>query len=118
MNDYLYGNSAVGASEGTRVYEDEKEIAAIFGRSNMLLVMYPNTSMVTEKHCPGSLRIFLCKSVTSMANTLPEGIPEEFLPYSLTNELHRGDKGRMLVYIRTKTESREAFQDTGRLKKL
>ena len=55
MNDYLYGNSAVGASEGTRVYEDEKEIAAIFGRSNMLLVMYPNTSMVTEKALSGEL---------------------------------------------------------------
>ena len=53
-----------------------------------------------------------------MANTLPEGIPEEFLPYSLTNELHRGDKGRMLVYIRTKTESREAFQDTGKIEEI
>ena len=116
MNDYLYGNSAVGASEGTRVYEDEKEIAAIFGRSNMLLVMYPNTSMVTEKALSGELEdLPYVKSVTSMANTLPEGIPEEFLPYSLTSELHRGDKGRMLVYIRTKTESREAFQDAGQI---
>ena len=119
MNDYLYGNSAVGASEGTRVYEDEKEIAAIFGRSNMLLVMYPNTSMVTEKALSGELEdLPYVKSVTSMANTLPEGIPEEFLPYSLTNELHRGDKGRMLVYIRTKTESREAFQDTGKIEEI
>lgn len=119
MNDYLYGNSAVGASEGTRVYEDEKEIAAIFGRSNMLLVMYPNTSMVTEKALSGELEdLPYVKSVTSMANTLPEGIPEEFLPYSLTSELHRGDKGRMLVYIRTKTESREAFQDTGKIEEI
>lgn len=119
MNDYLYGNSAVGASEGTRVYEDEKEIAAIFGRSNMLLVMYPNTSMVTEKALSGELEdLPYVKSVTSMANTLPEGIPEEFLPYSLTNELHRGDKGRMLVYIRTKIESREAFQDTGKIEEI
>ena len=53
-----------------------------------------------------------------MANTLPEGIPEEFLPYSLTSQLHRGDKSRMLVYIRTKTESREAFQDAGQIEQI
>ncbi|MEI3281701.1 MAG: hypothetical protein V8R61_02805 [Enterocloster sp.] len=41
MNDFLYGNSAVGASEGTKVYEDEQEINEKFGRSNMLVALYP-----------------------------------------------------------------------------
>ena len=50
------------------------------------------------------------KSVTSMSNTLPEGIPEEFLPYSVTSELHTKDYCRMLIYIRTKTESDQAFK--------
>lgn len=119
MNDYLYGNSAVGASEGTQVYRDDKEITEIFGRSNMLLVLYPNISSVREKAMSETLEeLPFVKSVTSMANTLPEGIPEEFLPYSLTSQLHRGDKGRMLVYIRTKTESREAFQDTAQIEKI
>lgn len=119
MNDYLYGNSAVGASEGTQVYRDDKEITEIFGRSNMLLVLYPNTSPVREKAMSDALEeLPFVKSVTSMANTLPEGIPEEFLPYSLTSQLHRGDKGRMLVYIRTKTESREAFQDTAQIEEI
>lgn len=49
MNDFLYGNSAVGASEGTQVYADDQVISREFGRSNMMLAMYPNTSAVTEK---------------------------------------------------------------------
>ena len=119
MNDYLYGNSAVGASEGTQVYDDDIEITRIFGRSNMLLVLYPNDSPVTEKAMSDELEdLPFVKSVTSMANTLPEGIPEDFLPYSVTSQLHRGDKSRMLVYIRTKTESTEAFRDTDTIREI
>lgn len=119
MNDYLYGNSAVGASEGTQVYDDDIEITRIFGRSNMLLVLYPNDSPVTEKAMSDELEdLPFVKSVTSMANTLPEGIPEDFLPYSVTSQLHRGDKSRMPVYIRTKTESTEAFRDTDTIREI
>lgn len=111
MNDFLYGNSAVGASEGTQVHEDEEAIAARFGRSNMLLAVYPNTSPVLEKELSDEIEALpYVKSVTSMANTLPEGIPEEFLPYSVTSQLHTEDACRMLIYIRTKAESPQAFQ--------
>ena len=81
MNDFLYGNSAVGASEGTQVYADDQVISREFGRSNMMLAMYPNTSAVTEKEMSDEIEdLPYVKSVTSMSNTLPEGIPEEFLP--------------------------------------
>lgn len=113
MNDFLYGNSAVGASEGTQVYADDQEITREFGRSNMLLALYPNTSPALEKEMSHEIEdLPYVKSVMSMANTLPEGIPEDFLPQSLTSELHTGDSGRMLIYIRTKTESEEAFKCT------
>ena len=111
MNDFLYGNSAVGASEGTQVYRDDQVISQEFGRSNMMLAMYPNTSAVTEKAMSDEIEdLPYVKSVTSMSNTLPEGIPEEFLPYSITSELHTEDYCRMLIYIRTKTESEQAFK--------
>ena len=113
MNDFLYGNSAVGASEGTQVYADDQEISRMFGRSNMLLALYPNTSPVLEKEMSDEIEdLPYVKSVMSMANTLPQGIPEEFLPYSITSELHTGSSCRMLVYIRTKTESDQAFRCT------
>ena len=77
----------------------------------MMLAMYPNTSAVTEKEMSDEIEdLPYVKSVTSMSNTLPEGIPEEFLPYSVTSELHTKDYCRMLIYIRTKTESDQAFK--------
>ena len=111
MNDFLYGNSAVGASEGTQVYADDQVIVQEFGRSNMMLAIYPNTSAVTEKEMSEEIEdLPYVKSVTSMANTLPQGIPEDFLPYSITSQLHTEDYCRMLIYIRTKTESGQAFK--------
>ena len=111
MNDFLYGNSAVGASEGTQVYADDQMIVEKFGRSNMMLALFPNTSPVTEKEMSDQIEdLPYVKSVTSMANTLPAGIPEEFLPYSITSQLHTKNYSRMLIYIRTKTESDQAFK--------
>lgn len=111
MNDFLYGNSAVGASEGTQVYEDDQVITARFGRSNMMLALYPNTSQVLEKRMSDEIEdLPYVKSVTSMPGALPQGVPVEFLPYSITSELHTQDYCRMLIYVRTKTESRQAFQ--------
>ena len=113
MNSFLFGNSAVGVSEGTQVYADERAINEKFGRSNMLVAIYPNTSAITEKAMSDEIEdLEYVKSVTSMANTLPEGVPEDFLPYSITSQLHTDTTSRMLIYIRTKSESDKAFEYT------
>ena len=110
MNSFLFGNSAVGVSEGTQVYADEQAINEKFGRSNMLVAIYPNTSAITEKAMSDEIEdLEYVKSVTSMANTLPEGVPEDFLPYSITSQLHTDTTSRMLIYIRTKSESDKAL---------
>ena len=46
MNNFQYGNSAVGGAPGTQVYADDQEITAKFGGSNMLLLFYPYTDAV------------------------------------------------------------------------
>lgn len=113
MNDFLFGNSAVGASQGTRVYEDDERIVEEFGRSNLLLALYPNTAPVREKEMSQEIDALpYVKSVTSLPELLPQGVPEEFLPGSLTSQLHTEEYGRMLIYIRTKTESEQAFRCT------
>ena len=84
-----------------------------------MLALYPNTSPVNEKEMSEKIEeLPYVKSVTSMANTLPEGIPEEFLPYSVTSQLHTKDYGRMLIYIRTKTESEKAFQGSDEIQEI
>ena len=99
LNDFLYGNDSMGASEGTQVYEDDQQITKIFGRSNMLLALYPNTSEVNERAMAKEIKdLSYVKNVTALADTLPEGIPEEFLPKSTVELLHKDGYCRMLIY--------------------
>ncbi len=111
MNDFTYGGEAVSAGPGTKVYADEQAINKQFGRSNLLLVLIPNTSTVKEKELSDKLEnLEYTKSVTSYANIVPEGIPEPFLPNSIVSELHTKNYARILVYVRTEEESSLAFR--------
>lgn len=111
MNEFLFGNDAVGGSEGTEIYEDEQLINAKFGRSNMMMIIMPNSSMVQEKEMVEEIEeLPYVKSVTSLSGTLPEGIPEDFLPSSITGLLHTEEYARILLYVRSKGESDLAFQ--------
>ena len=111
MTSFVYGGQSVSAGEGTKVYEDEQAINKQFGRSDLMLVIVPNTSIVKEKELSQELkdRPYI-KSVTSLADTLPEGVPESFLPESTVSQLHTRNCARMLVYTRTKEESAAAFE--------
>ncbi|MCI8295158.1 MAG: MMPL family transporter [Lachnospiraceae bacterium] len=110
MNSYLFGNSAVGASEGTQVYEDDLKITEKFGRSNMMMAIVPAQSNIKEGELTEELEALpYIKSVQSLAGTLPEGIPEEFLPESITGLLHKNGYSRILLYTRTKEESEAAY---------
>ena len=111
MNRFLFGNDAVGASEGTKVYDDEQLINAKFGRSNMMMALVPNTSLIDEKAFTDEVEaLAYTKSVTSMAGSLPDGVPEEFLPKGITEQLHKNDYSRILIYVRSKGESKLAYQ--------
>ena len=58
MNNFHYGNSAVGGAPGTQVYADDQEITQKFGQSNMMLLIYRTTDPVAEKSCPMNWKIF------------------------------------------------------------
>lgn len=119
MNSYLFGNSAVGASEGTQVYEDDIKIVEKFGRSNMMMAIIPAESNVKEGELTEELKgLPYIKSVQSLAGTLPEGIPEEFLPESITGLLHKNGYSRILLYTRTKEESEAAYACADEIKSI
>lgn len=116
MTDFVYGSQSVGAGPGTKVYEDEQAIDRYFGRSNLMLILVPNRSNVTEKNLADRLESLpYVKSVTSLADALPAGVPESFLPSSLTGRLHTDGYARILLYTRTKEESRLAFEASDRI---
>ena len=111
MNSFTFGNSALGSSPGTKVYEDEQQINGRFGKSNLILAVVPNTSMVKEKDLTDALDdLYYVKSVTSLAGTIPEGIPEKIIPKSATSLLHTENYSRIMIYVKTSDESDFAFQ--------
>lgn len=117
MNKFTFGNSALGSSPGTKVYDDEQQINTRFGRSNLLLAIVPNANMVTEKALTDELDdLYYTKSVTSLAGVLPEGIPLSILPESAKSLMHTENYSRILIYIRTADESDFAFQCTNEIR--
>lgn len=117
MNTFTYGNGALGSSPGTKVYEDEQEIDARFGKSNLILAMVPNTNPVTEREFSQEIEdLYYTKSVLSLSGMLPEGIPESILPESLTGLLHTEDYARILIYVRSSDESAFAYECTDEIR--
>lgn len=111
MNSFLFGEDAVSAGEGMKAYTDEQLIRQKFGYSNMMMALVPDTSSIDEKLFTDEIEdLSYVSSVTSMAGTLPEGIPEEFLPDSITEQLHKDHYSRILIYVKSKGESPLAFQ--------
>lgn len=111
MNSFLYGNDALGCSEGTVAYEEANEINKRFGKSNLMLVMVPNGSPVQERKLSQTLEdLYYVQSVQSIPSLLPEGVPESFLPKSMLSDVRSDHYTRMLIYVRSSGESDLAFQ--------
>ncbi len=110
MCDFTYGNEAITNSEGTEVYQSEQLMNAKFGKSNMMLALVPVGDNVREKELTDTLEdLPYVKNATSLAGTLPEGLPEEFLPSSLTEDLHSAHWSRLLISVNSGGESEAAF---------
>lgn len=113
MNDFMYGSDAVGAGPGTSIYEEAAEIDEKFGRSNLLVAVFPTESLVKENQLSDELDdLPYVKKVMSLSEYLPDGMPESILPDSITEQFHKNGYTRMLIYIKTKPESDVAFKDT------
>lgn len=112
-NTFLFGNDAVGAGKGTKIYDQQQEIDQTFGKSNLLVAIFPHTDDVKEKKLSDELKAREdIKKVQSIAAYLPDGVPESILPKSTTELFHKNGYTRFLIYTRTNSESEAAFQST------
>lgn len=110
MADFTYGNEAVANSTGTPVYEAEQQMNARFGQSNMMLALVPLDSNITEKAMTDEIdELPYVKYSLGLASVLPAGIPEAFLPESITGLLHSEHWARIIVNVRSAGESDAAF---------
>jgi len=111
MNSFKYGTAGISGGEGSKTYEDAQKIKSVFGESNTLLVIVPNTSTVMEKRLADELDALpYTKSVVSLASMLPAGVSESFLPNGITSQLHSPNYARIIVDVESETESDYAFQ--------
>ncbi|WP_313186503.1 efflux RND transporter permease subunit [Lacrimispora sp.] len=119
MNVFYYGDDAIGAGPGTRVYEDTRAINEEFGKSNMIIGIVPNGSVVTERQLTEALEdLDFVNYAMSMAGTIPKGIPESFLPEKVTEQLRSEKYARLLISLNTVQESPYAFECSQKLEQL
>jgi len=119
MNHFLYGTESIGGSKGTKLYNDEQAIKNVFGQTNTIVILYPNTSDVKEKGLGDDLKnLNFVSSVTSLSNIVPQGVPADFFPKSLTSQLHGSQYDHMMVNISTQGESDYAFQCSNQIEKV
>lgn len=111
MNTFLYGNDALGSSEGTLVYADKKAIESKFDKSNMMLAIVPRENNIKEKEVSEVLEsIPAVRYAKTIASELPDGIPESFLGSSAIKKFHSEHYTRYLISAYTDGESEEAFK--------
>lgn len=119
MNKFFYGDDAIGSSPGTRVYEDTREINAVFGKSNPMIAIVPNGSIIKERELTEALEdLDFVNYALSMAGTLPQGIPESFLPDDVVKQLRTEHYARIMISMDTEQESDYAFACSQKLEEL
>ena len=110
QNVFLYGSSSFGGGEGTKVYEDDKAIVSKFGRSNPIIVLVPVGDYISEKELAAEIEdLEVVKKVQSLANLVSEGIPDSFVPVDTYQKFRSEKYSRMLIYLKTSSESELAF---------
>lgn len=113
MNSFMYGSDATGAGPGTSIYEETEEVNQIFGRSNLLVAIFPTGSLNTEEALVDELKDKeYVKKVMGYTEYVPKGVPEKMLPSSITEQFHKDGYARLLIYIKTKPESPTAYKCT------
>lgn len=111
MADFTYGNEAVANSVGTPVYEAEQKMNKEFGQNNMMVALVPLDGTVTEKAMTDEIDdLPYVRYSLGLASAVPDGIPVDFLPSSITNMLHSEHWARVIINVRSAGESEAAFQ--------
>ncbi|MCI5792374.1 MAG: MMPL family transporter [Lachnospiraceae bacterium] len=116
MNNFMYGTDATGAGPGTEIYEATNDINAKFGRSNMIVAIFPDTDAQREKEMSDEIEDKeYVTNVMGLSAYLPDGVSENILPESVRELFHKDGYARLLIYIATRPESKTAYKDTNEI---
>jgi predicted RND superfamily exporter protein len=119
MINFMYGSSAIGAGEGTQAFRDEKLMDQRFGQSNTLIALIPNNNQAKENELVQSIEdLDYVKNIMSISSILPEGISKEFLPKKLTKKFFNKKFSRIIINVKSDSESELAFKYSSQIKNL
>lgn len=122
MNSFLYGNDALGSSEGTKTYADKMAIEAKFGKSNMMLAVVPRENNIKEVQVAEALEnISTIRYAKTIATELPDGVPESFLAASKAStvkKFHSEHYTRYLISACTNGEDQVAFDTISKVQEV
>lgn len=116
-NSFIYGESAIMASEGSRVEQDQVLIEETFGKNNTLLVIVPSGQPSSEFQLAEELmEIPEVTAVQSLAVLSDPAMPRELLPEQAVSQFESGGYSRIILNLATAEESTQAFQAVEQVK--
>jgi len=119
MNTFYFGDAASGQGPGSKVYDDGEKINNVFGKSNMILAIVPNGSVVKEKELTKNIKdLNFVNYAVSLSDALPTGLPESFLPKNDVQKLRTDDYARIIVSMKNEEESQYSFDCVDKLTSL
>ncbi|MFA5466913.1 MAG: MMPL family transporter [Candidatus Izemoplasmatales bacterium] len=140
-NSFIYGDSAISASEGTKPYQERQSIEQIFGKSNMVVVLIPAETDTERTMIDHILNDLAANNIAASAQALstltdidtylgnaPAEIQElvsgfissdwieEQIPDEMKDQLVSDNYARIIFTIATDTESEEALLAVARMR--
>ena len=140
-NRFIYGDSAISASAGTRPYQEKEEIDRVFGKSNMVVVLVPAGTEMERQMIDQIVADLASNGITASAqalstltdiNTYLGSVPaeiqtlvsnfissdwiEEQFPQEMKEQLVSENYSRIIFNIATDTESPEALLAVSRMR--
>ena len=107
-NNFIYGTS--GWADESRSALDTIEINDVFGESINMVLLVPKGNVAKEKALGDELsKVKNVTSVVSYASMVGNVIPPGYLDESITSQFYSEHYARIILYVSTPSESKEAF---------
>ncbi len=117
-NHFLYGESSVAVSEGTKPALEEEHIKKIFGRFNPVVVMVPTGNIAKETELAKDLQhLDHIESVQALVTIADPAIARELLPTQVLDQFQSEHYNRMIINMDTEVEDQTAFETIDQISK-
>jgi hypothetical protein len=118
-NRFIYGESAIMASEGSRVEQDQTLIEDVFGKSNPLLIILPAGQPAAEYRLSEELMELPAVTTVQSLSTLSDpALPRELLPDQVLSNFESGGYSRLILNLATAEESPRAFAAVDQIREI